>query len=116
MAETTKPKETLSWGSASRARPDVLKRKFPTLADLRLVARRRVLMPFGLVYQTSPQDCAAVPEIVRAIVEQDNRAKLVRCGFLAFGASSLDFELIFDVPSAENNEVAAARHARSTYG
>ncbi|MGE0749906.1 MAG: alpha-hydroxy acid oxidase [Variibacter sp.] len=42
MAETTKPKETLSWGSASRARPDVLKRKFPTLADLRLAARRRV--------------------------------------------------------------------------
>ncbi|MGE3897960.1 MAG: hypothetical protein AB7F39_08625 [Variibacter sp.] len=40
MADTKK--ETISWGSASRARPDVLKRKFPTLADLRRAARRRV--------------------------------------------------------------------------
>ncbi len=37
-----KQKETLSWGNASRARPDVLKRRFPTLADLRRAARRRV--------------------------------------------------------------------------
>jgi L-lactate dehydrogenase (cytochrome) len=42
MAEVAKPKETISWGSSSRARPDVLKRKFPTLADLRIAARRRV--------------------------------------------------------------------------
>ncbi|MGQ0661276.1 mechanosensitive ion channel family protein [Sphingosinicella sp.] len=76
-----------------------------------LVARRRVQLPFGLIYQTDPKTLAQVPEIVRAIVEQDNRAKLVRCTFLAFGTSSLDFELLFDVPSADPNEVAAVRAA-----
>ena len=68
-------------------------------------------MPFGLIYQTDPKTLAQVPEIVRAIVEQDNRAKLIRCAFLAFGDSSLNYELIFDVPSADPNEVATVRAA-----
>ncbi len=76
-----------------------------------LIARRRVTMPFGLIYQTDPKTLAQVPEIVRAIVEQDNRAKLIRCAFLAFADSSLNYELIFDVPSADPNEVAAVRAA-----
>jgi small-conductance mechanosensitive channel len=76
-----------------------------------LIARRRAQMPFGLIYQTDPKTLAQLPEIVRAIVEQDNRAKLIRCALLAFGASSLDFELIFDVPSADPHEVATVRAA-----
>ncbi len=76
-----------------------------------LIARRRVQMPFGLVYQTDPKTLAQVPEVVRAIVEQDNRAKLVRCALLGFGASSLDHELMFDVPSADPGEVATVRAA-----
>ena len=68
-------------------------------------------LPFGLIYQTDPATLAQVPEMVRAIVEQDNRAKLIRCALLAFGASSLDYELLFDVPSAEMDEVAKVRAA-----
>lgn len=81
------------------------------LRNFALIARRRVSLPFGLIYQTEPKVLAQVPEIVRAIVEQDNRALLVRCALLAFGGSSLDFELIFDVPSADLNEVATVRAA-----
>lgn len=81
------------------------------LHNFALTARRRVQMPFGLIYQTDPNALAAVPEIVRAIVEQDNRARLVRCAFLGFGDSGLNFELIFDVPSADLDDVATARSA-----
>lgn len=76
-----------------------------------LIARRRVYLPFGLIYQTDPKTLAQVPEMVRAIVEQDNRAILLRCAFLGFGDSALNHELIFDVPSAEAGEVAAVRAA-----
>ncbi|MGZ8361683.1 MAG: mechanosensitive ion channel family protein [Allosphingosinicella sp.] len=76
-----------------------------------LIARRRVYLPFGLIYQIDPNTLAQVPEIVRAIVEPDNRAKLLRCAFLDFGDSSLNYELIFDVPSADPNEVATVRAA-----
>lgn len=76
-----------------------------------LIARRRVYLPFGLIYQIDPKTLAQVPETVRAIVEQDNRAKLIRCALLGFGDSSLNYELIFDVPSADPNEVASVRAA-----
>lgn len=76
-----------------------------------LIARRRVNLPFGLIYQTDPKTLAQVPEIVRAIVEQDNRAHLIRCALLGFGDSALNFELILDVPSADPTQVAGVRAA-----
>ena len=76
-----------------------------------LIARRRVRLPFGLIYQTDPKTLNEVPEIVRAIVEQDERAKLIRCAFHDFGDSALNYELIFDVPSADPTEVAKVRAA-----
>jgi small-conductance mechanosensitive channel len=81
------------------------------LRNFALIARRRVYLPFGLIYQTNPKTLGEVPEIVRAIVEQDNRAKLLRCAFLGFGDSALNYELIFDVPSADPTEVATVRAA-----
>jgi small-conductance mechanosensitive channel len=81
------------------------------LHNYALIARRRVQLPFGLVYQTDPRTLAEVPEIVHAIVERDDRARLIRCAFLGFGDSSLNYETIFDVPSADPNEVAAVRAA-----
>jgi L-lactate dehydrogenase (cytochrome) len=42
VKDDTKAKETLQWGTASRAREAVLRRRFPTVDDLRRAARRRV--------------------------------------------------------------------------
>jgi len=56
---------------------------------------RRHTFVIGLTYQTTPEICAAIPEMMQTIVEAHDAA-FVRCGFINFGASSLDFELIFD--------------------
>jgi small-conductance mechanosensitive channel len=72
---------------------------------------RRFVLTFGLVYQTPPETCAAVPEMVRAIVEAQPQAIFVRCGMTAFGASSLDYELQFDVTSSDYEFAFAARSA-----
>jgi small-conductance mechanosensitive channel len=72
---------------------------------------RRILLRFGLVYQTRPEVLRRIPETVRAIVEGHKQAVLVRCGMTGLGASSLDFELQFDVHSTDYEYVFATRSA-----
>ena len=72
---------------------------------------RRCSLPFGLVYQTEPDDLEKVHSLAKAAVEGRKGCKLVRCALLAFGASSIDFELIFDVASTDQNKVAGDRAA-----
>jgi small-conductance mechanosensitive channel len=72
---------------------------------------RRLMMKFGVVYQTPPDTLARIPEMVRALVEAHKKTKLIRCGLTGFGASSLDFELQFDVRSLDYEYVFATRHA-----
>ncbi len=72
--------------------------------------RRRILQQFGIVYQTPPDLCARIPEIVKEIVESCDKCAFVRCGMAGFGASSLDYALEFDVKSEVWQKVFDARH------
>ena len=67
---------------------------------------RRCSLPFGLIYQTNPDDLEKVHSLAKAAVEGRKGCKLVRCALLAFGPSSIDFELIFDVGTTDQNKVA----------
>jgi small-conductance mechanosensitive channel len=69
------------------------------LHNLARLDRRRLVHKFGVTYQTKPETCEKIPEMLRAIVEGHDKCTLVRCGMTGFGASSLDFELQFDVHS-----------------
>lgn len=71
--------------------------------------RRRTRYRIGLVYQTAPDRARLVPGMLREIVEQGSGV-FVRCGFVGFGASSIDFELDFDVMSSDFEVVFEARH------
>lgn len=70
---------------------------------------RRILFAIGIIYQTSPQVAAAIPDMLREIVNAQG-GTFVRSGFVKFGASSLDFELEFDVIPGEWDKVYAIRH------
>lgn len=48
--------------------------------------------------------------MLREVVEKHEKCVLVRCGLANFGASSLDFELQFDVRSELYDEVFNARN------
>ncbi len=72
--------------------------------------RRRSRYVLGLVYQTPPEKLRALPDKLQAIVESKG-AHFVRANFTAFGPSSIDFELIFDVLSGEVEVNHAERHA-----
>jgi small-conductance mechanosensitive channel len=69
---------------------------------LNVTKRDHIRMPFtiGVAYETPPETLARVPAILKELVEAEG-AKAARAGFETFGASSLDFTLLVDVPGAD---------------
>ncbi|GGB67099.1 hypothetical protein GCM10010833_22890 [Blastomonas aquatica] len=71
--------------------------------------RRRTRYAIGLIYQTPPARVRLVPAMLQEIVEQSGGV-FVRCGFVGFGASSIDLNLEFDVMSSDFEHVFQTRH------
>ena len=72
---------------------------------------RRSSLPFGLIYQTAPEDLEKVMPLEKAAVESRKACQFVRCAIRGFGASSIDFELIYDSRTSDLNKVAADKTA-----
>ena len=72
-------------------------------------AFRRTTYRLSLIYQTPPEKARRIPAMLRAIVEAENE-EFVRAGFVGFGPSSIDFELVFDVRSDDFEETFTTRH------
>jgi small-conductance mechanosensitive channel len=60
---------------------------------------RRLLYRLGLTYDTSHEQLAHLPALLRSIVDRQPDARFDRAHFVAFSSSSLDFELAYFVPS-----------------
>ncbi|HET8612634.1 MAG TPA: mechanosensitive ion channel family protein [Sphingomonas sp.] len=73
--------------------------------------RRRMVLAIRVSYSTPDDVCARVPALLREITEGVPRCEVVRVGLVTLAESSLDFELQFDVMSANYNEVFDARSA-----
>jgi small-conductance mechanosensitive channel len=71
--------------------------------------RRRALMTFGVTYQTPPDLLAQLPEELERIVESQPLATFDRAFAFQFGPSSIDFELVFHVESADYPEFMKTR-------
>ena len=70
---------------------------------------RRTTLLFGVGYQTTPEKLRRVQHIAEEAVKAQPGCGFVRCAMTAFGASSLDHELIYDIASTDPNVVAADR-------
>ena len=70
---------------------------------------RRVTFLLSLVQHTSPAVASTIPAVLREIVEAHD-AEYIRSGFATFGPSSLDFQLVFDVPSEDIDVMVESRH------
>lgn len=73
---------------------ELLKR---TVANFKRLQTRRVAFTFGITYEASADEVAAVPPIVKALIEADPKLEYVRAHFKGFGQSSLDFEVVYRV-------------------
>jgi small-conductance mechanosensitive channel len=70
---------------------------------------RRTRYAIGLVYQTTPEKARALPALLQKIVEAEG-AEFVRAGFIGFGASTINFDLTFDIVSEDFEHIITVRH------
>lgn len=56
---------------------------------------RRVLFSFGVLYSTPVAQMERIPAMVKEIIGAQENARFDRAHFSAFGASSLDFEVVY---------------------
>jgi small-conductance mechanosensitive channel len=90
------------------ANTKLLEREIHNLAE---GESRRSSLPFGLVYHSSPEQLEKVPSLAKGAVEARKGCHFVRCAILGFGASSIDFELLYDSPGVDWNAIGADRTA-----
>jgi small-conductance mechanosensitive channel len=64
---------------------------------------RRVVFKFGVTYQTPRDKLKKIPVMVREAIEQQDKVRFDRAHFQAYGASSLDFEIVYYVLSPDYN-------------
>jgi small-conductance mechanosensitive channel len=73
--------------------------------------RRRVFATLGLVYQTPSAQCAGLPDRLAGLVKTVPGSHFVRAGLAAFGTSSLDFDLVYDIESDDPDDILRIKHA-----
>lgn len=85
---------------------DLLKKEITGLQHLDM---KRVTFMLGLVYHTAPDMAERIPSILKEIVEGE-KLVFVQAGFTGFGASSIDYQLDFDVPDPDHANYFMLRH------
>ncbi len=71
--------------------------------------RRRTRHIIGVTYQTPPAIAQKIPEMLTELVNGEGH-KFLRCGFIDFADSSLNFQLDYDILSADYEVVFKERH------
>ncbi len=71
------------------------------IRNFKRLQERRIAFAFGVQYDTPADTLEAIPGMVKAIVEAVDEARFDRAHFRAFGASSLDFEVVYYVTTAD---------------
>ena len=75
------------------------------------MTQRRLVHKLGVVYETSPSLMKMIPKIIEKIIEETNDASFDRCHFTDFGDFSLNFELVYYIPT---NDYLAAMEAQQS--
>ncbi|MGQ3055221.1 MAG: mechanosensitive ion channel family protein [Roseateles sp.] len=76
---------------------ELLKR---TVSNFKRLQARRVVFNFGITYDATADEVAAVPPLIRELIESDPQLEFLRAHFKGFGESSLDFEVVYRVRDA----------------
>ncbi len=73
------------------------------IRNFKKMQKRRVAFGFGVTYETPAEKLREIPDLVRAIVEGVGETTFDRAHFKSFGDSSLDFEVVYLIPTADYN-------------
>lgn len=64
---------------------------------------RRVVFGFGVAYETGPQQLAAIPAMLRAVISREEPVRFERTHLSALGASAIEFEAVYFVLDPDFN-------------
>ncbi len=73
------------------------------IQNYKRMQERRILFAFGVVYQTPYEKLKKIPQIVREIIDAEEKARFNRTHFFNYGASSLDYEVVYYMLDPEYN-------------
>ncbi len=65
------------------------------IRNFKRMAERRGVFSIGVTYDTPAEKVAAIPDMVRAAVEAQPKTRFDRAHFKTFGASALEFEVVY---------------------
>lgn len=71
------------------------------LHNYKRMRERRLVFSFGVTYNTGAERLREIPELLRGIIGSEPQARFDRAHFKAYGASSLDFEMVYYVLSPD---------------
>ncbi len=73
------------------------------MRNYKRMERRRIVFTIGVTYDTGSELPPKIPDIIRKAVETDSRTQFDRAHFARYGESSLEFEAVYYVLSADYN-------------
>ncbi len=73
------------------------------IRNYKRMAERRIAFSLGVVYQTPHEKLAAIPGMLREIIESQQGTRFDRAHFQKYGDSALIFEVVYYVLSADYN-------------
>ncbi len=72
------------------------------IRNFRRMNERRVVLRFGVTYQTKVEQLRAIPKLVAEVVGKQEQARFDRAHFYNYGDSSLDYEVIYWIRRPDN--------------
>jgi small-conductance mechanosensitive channel len=82
-----------------------------SLKNYKRMQTRRIEFKFGITYDATPEQAAAVPGIVRRVIEAQPQVKFDRAHFTSFGESSLDYVVVYIMQTADYGVYMDAQQA-----
>ncbi|MCM8556472.1 mechanosensitive ion channel family protein [Sphingomicrobium sediminis] len=79
------------------------------VTNIALAERRRMEIPFGVIYQTSPEKLSQIKAIVESTILDNEAIQPVRTICTGFGDSSIDFIFIYDHYSTDYDEIVGTK-------
>lgn len=86
-----------------------------TIHNYKRMAERRVVFQFGITYDTKADLVEKIPEVVKSAVTTHVDTRFDRAHFKGFGASSLDFEVVYFVTDSDFNKYMNIQQSINLY-
>lgn len=73
------------------------------IRNFKRMRQRRIVFKFGVIYETTAQQLAQIPQIVAQIIDNTENASCDRAHFAGYGEYSLNFEVVYFIDTNDYN-------------